>query len=321
MAIHVDDYFSKGGRGLGLFSAEVWTEKEGHFAFELDEISFDAARYINAHHDFAYAQLTKKKFQKIFRAPSNPLDIYPYAGTGSFQLGAADSTHFSIMLRDVNGNETQHELWVVYPHPKMPAKNAYNSQSHWLPNEAYTYESGLWNLQIDSFSFFEPVKKSMDLAAKRIASGQVQIARPVHISYQFKDSAAAARYIITMNGSPLSTSRAAGKVSADTKTLGTFGLRKDEIAPTVQNQANNKLDSLNNGAWTWILKDDFSGVASYACWQNGKWIPAYFDAKNQQLRAQFEVPFLPGTLIELKLRDAAGNERVVQSSTPLAPFK
>jgi murein DD-endopeptidase MepM/ murein hydrolase activator NlpD len=321
MAIHVDDYFSKGGRVLGLFSAEVWTEKEGHFAFELDEISFDAARYINAHHDFAHAQLTKKKFQKIFRAPSNPLGIYPYAGTGSFQLGAADSTHFSIMLRDVNGNETQHELWVVYPHPKMPAKNAYNAQSHWLPNEAYTYESGLWNLQIDSFTFFEPVKKSMDLAAKRIASGQVQIARPVHISYQFKDSAAAARYIITMNGSPLSTSRAAGKVSADTKTLGTFGLRKDEIAPTVQNQANNKLDSLNNGAWTWILKDDFSGVASYACWQNGKWIPAYFDAKNQQLRAQFEVPFLPGTLIELKLRDAAGNERVVQSSTPLAPFK
>jgi murein DD-endopeptidase MepM/ murein hydrolase activator NlpD len=321
MAIHVDDYFSKGGRVLGLFSAEVWTEKEGHFAFELDEISFDAARYINAHHDFAYAQLTKKKFQKIFRAPSNPLGIYPYAGTGSFQLGDADSTHFSIMLRDVNGNETQHELWVVYPHPKMPAKNAYNAQSHWLPNEAYTYESGLWNLQIDSFTFFEPVKKSMDLAAKRIASGQVQIARPVHISYQFKDSAAAARYIITMNGSPLSTSRAAGKVSADTKTLGTFGLRKDEIAPTVQNQANNKLDSLNNGAWTWILKDDFSGVASYACWQNGKWIPAYFDAKNQQLRAQFEVPFLPVTLIELKLRDAAGNERVVQSSTPLAPFK
>lgn len=321
MAIHVDDYFSKGGRGLGLFSAEVWTQKEGHFAFELDEFSFDAARYINAHHDFAYAQMSKKKFQKIFRAPSNPLDIYPYAGTGSFELGTADSTHFSIMLRDVNGNESQHELWVVYPHLKLPAKSVYNAQSHWLPNEAYVYTSGLWNLQIDSFTFFEPVKKSMDLAAKRIASSQVQIARPVHISYQFKDSAAAAGYIITMNGSPLPTTHLAGMVSADTKTLGTFGLREDQIAPTVQNQANNKLDSLNNGAWTWILKDDFSGVAFYGCWQNGKWIPAYFDAKNQQLRAQFEVPFLPGTLIELRLRDAAGNERVVQSSTPLAPFK
>jgi hypothetical protein len=32
------DHFTNGGRSLGLFSAEVWTEKSGHFAFEIDEI-------------------------------------------------------------------------------------------------------------------------------------------------------------------------------------------------------------------------------------------------------------------------------------------
>jgi hypothetical protein len=321
IAIQVEDYFSKAGRSLGLFSAEVWTEKEGHFAFELDEIDFAAARYINMHHDFAYAQSAKKIFQKLFRAPYNPLTIYPYEGNGSFELSAMDSTHFAIMLRDVNGNESQYELWVAYLHPKMPAKNAYNAQSHWLPNEAYTYEAGLWKLQIDSFTFFEPVRKSMDLTAKRIGSAQVQLARPVHLSYQFKDSSAAAQYVLTMNGAPLASRFEEGKLCADAKSLGTLGLRKDELAPTLIGQANNKLDSLNNGAWTWLLKDDFSGVATYSCWQNGKWTPAYYDAKNQQLRTQFEVPFLPGTSIEIRVKDAAGNEKVVQSSTPLAPFK
>jgi hypothetical protein len=232
-----------------------------------------------------------------------------------------DSTHFAIMLRDVNGNESQYELWVAFLHPKMPAKNAYNTQSHWLPNEAYTYEAGLWKLQIDSFTFFEPVRKSMDLTAKRIGSAQVQLARPVHLSYQFKDSSAAAQYVLTMNGAPLASRFEEGKLCADAKSLGTLGLRKDELAPTLIGQANNKLDSLNNGAWTWLLKDDFSGVATYSCWQNGKWTPAYYDAKNQQLRTQFEVPFLPGTSIEIRVKDAAGNEKVVQSSTPLAPFK
>ena len=225
------------------------------------------------------------------------------------------------MLRDVNGNESQYELWVAYLHPKMPAKNAYSAQSHWLPNEAYTYETGLWKLQIDSFAFFEPVRKSMDLTAKRIGSVQVQLALPVHLSYQFKDSSAAAQYVLTMNGTPLASRFEDGKLCAEAKSLGTFGLRKDELAPTLIGQANNKLDSLNNGAWTWLLKDDFSGVATYSCWQNGKWIPAYYDAKNQQLRAQFEVPFLPGTNIEIRVRDAVGNEKVIQSSTPLAPFK
>jgi hypothetical protein len=321
MAIHVDDYFTKAGRTLGLFSAEVWTEMEGHFAFELDEIDFEDARYINAHHDYTYAQLSKKKFQKLFKTPNNPLTIYPYDGNGSFELSAMDSTHFAIMLRDVNGNESQYELWVAYLHPKMPAKTAYSAQSHWLPEGSYLYNTGLWQVQIDSFTFFEPVRKNMDLAAKRIASSQVQLARPVHLSYALKDSLAGAQYVLTMNGSPLSTRFEAGKLCAEAKALGTFGLRKDETAPTLQPQANNKLDSLNNGAWTWILKDDFSGVAAYSCWQNGKWTAAYYDAKNQLLHTQFEVPFLPGTLIEVRVRDAAGNERIVQSSTPLAPFK
>ena len=321
LALQVEDYFTKAGRTLGLFSAEVWTENSGHFAFELDEIDFDDARYINTHHDHAYAQRSKKKFQKLFKARNNPLTIYPYEGTGTFDLNAQDSLQFSIMLRDVNGNETQHQLWVKNPHPKSAAKIAYTSATHWLPTEAYSYQTGPWQLQIDSFTFFEPVRKSLDLAAKRIGSSQLQLAKPIALSYQLKDSINAHRYFITMNGTALPTTFKEGKLFSSSKTLGTFGLRMDEIAPTIQNQSNNKLDTLNNGAWSWFVKDDFSGVASYTCWQNGKWVPAYYDAKNKVIKAQFQVPFVAGTILEIRVKDAAGNVRVLQSSTPLAPFK
>ena len=321
LALQVEDYFTKAGRTLGLFSAEVWTENSGHFAFELDEIDFDDARYINTHHDHAYAQLSKKKFQKLFKTRNNPLTIYPYEGTGTFDLNAQDSLQFSIMLRDVNGNESQHQLWVKNPHPKTAAKIAYTSATHWLPTEAYLYQTGPWQLQIDSFTFFEPVRKSLDLAAKRIGSSQLQLAKPIALSYQLKDSINAHRYFITMNGTALPTTFKEGKLLSSSKTLGTFGLRIDEIAPTIQNQSNNKLDSLNNGAWAWLVKDDFSGIASYTCWQNGKWVPAYYDAKNKVIKAQFQVPFVAGTIIEIRVKDAAGNVRVLQSSTPLAPFK
>ena len=321
LALQVEDYFTKAGRTLGLFSAEVWTENSGHFAFELDEIDFDDARYINTHHDHAYAQLSKKKFQKLFKTRNNPLTIYPYEGTGTFDLNAQDSLQFSIMLRDVNGNESQHQLWVKNPHPKTAAKIAYTSATHWLPTEAYLYQTGPWQLQIDSFTFFEPVRKSLDLAAKRIGSSQLQLAKPIALSYQLKDSINAHRYFITMNGTALPTTFKEGKLLSSSKTLGTFGLRIDEIAPTIQNQSNNKLDSLNNGAWAWLVKDDFSGIASYTCWQNGKWVPAYYDAKNKVIKAQFQVPFVAGTILEIRVKDAAGNVRVLQSSTPLAPFK
>ena len=321
LALQVEDYFTKAGRTLGLFSAEVWTENSGHFAFELDEIDFDDARYINSHHDHAYAQVSKKKFQKLFKTRNNPLTIYPYEGTGTFDMNAQDSLQFSIMLRDVNGNETQHQLWVKNPHPKTAAKITYTSATHWLPAEAYFYQTGPWQLQIDSFTFFEPVRKSLDLAAKRIGSSQLQLAKPIALSYQLKDSINAHRYFITMNGTALPTIFKEGKLLSSSKTLGTFGLRIDETAPTIQNQSNNKLDSLNNGAWAWLVKDDFSGIASYTCWQNGKWVPAYYDAKNKVIKAQFQVPFEAGTILEIRVKDAAGNVRVLQSSTPLAPFK
>ena len=321
LALQVEDYFTKAGRTLGLFSAEVWTENSGHFAFELDEIDFDDARYINSHHDHAYAQVSKKKFQKLFKTRNNPLTIYPYEGTGTFDMNAQDSLQFAIMLRDVNGNESQHQLWVKNPHPKTAAKITYTSATHWLPAEAYFYQTGPWQLQIDSFTFFEPVRKSLDLAAKRIGSSQFQLAKPIALSYQLKDSINAHRYFITMNGTALPTIFKEGKLLSSSKTLGTFGLRIDETAPTIQNQSNNKLDSLNNGAWAWLVKDDFSGIASYTCWQNGKWVPAYYDAKNKVIKAQFQVPFEAGTILEIRVKDAAGNVRVLQSSTPLAPFK
>jgi hypothetical protein len=321
LALQVDDYFTKAGRTLGLFSAEVWAENSGHFAFELDEIDFDDARYINTHHDHAYAHLSKKKFQKLFKTRNNPLTIYPYEGTGSFELNAKDSLLFAIMLRDVNGNESQHQLWVCYPSQKEVAQITYTKQTHWLPTEAYFYEASPWQLQIDSFTFFEPVRKSLDLAAKRIASSQLQLAKPITLSYQLKDSINAHRYFITMNGAALPTTFKEGKLTAYSKTLGTFGLKIDEIAPTIQNQSNNKLDTLNNGAWAWLVKDDFSGIASYSCWQNGKWVPAYYDAKNKVIKAQFQVPFVAGTVLEIRVKDAAGNVRVLQSIMPLAPFK
>jgi hypothetical protein len=165
------------------------------------------------------------------------------------------------------------------------------------------------------------VRKSLDLAAKRIASSQLQLAKPITLSYQLKDSINAQRYFITMNGAALPTMFEQGKLTAYSKTLGTFGLKIDEIAPAIQNQSNNKLDSLNNGAWAWLVKDDFSGIAYYSCWQNGKWVPAYYDAKNKVVKAQFQVPFVAGTVLEIRVKDAAGNERVLQSSMPLAPFK
>ena len=78
----------------------------------------------------------------------------------------------------------------------------------------------------------------------------MQLSKPVMLSYEFTDSVFSKSYFITMNGAALSTSKSAGKLVAYSRTLGTFGLQKDEVPPTIQHQSNNKIDSLNNGKWS-----------------------------------------------------------------------
>lgn len=316
LALEVTDYFSAGGRSYGLFSAEALSSSNERFAFEFDEIDFEDSRYINIHHDAAHARTSQRKFQKLFKSNDNPLTIYAYDGNGAFQIGAKDSLQIQIMLRDINGNETLHALLISNPHEKLVNKPFFTSQTHWLPNAAYDYQQGPWALHIDSFTFYEPVLKKLNFQAKTIGSTQTIVQKPIQISYQFSNETLAQKYCITMNGAALPGKFEHGKLTATTKTLGTWGLRQDLIPPVIKENPNNKLDSTSSGKFYWLVSDDFSGIAYYACYQNGNWVPAYYDAKTKQISAQFNVPFKENEVLMLLVKDAVGNETKKEWKVP-----
>ncbi|MEN9743869.1 MAG: hypothetical protein RLZZ65_1674 [Bacteroidota bacterium] len=320
VALEVEDYFSKAGRSYGLFSTEITAEQQATCAIEFDEINFEHSRYINNHHDAAYAKLTKRKFQKAFRNVHDPLTIYPYPGTGAFAIQAKDSLQLGIMLRDVNGNEAQHTLMILNPNQSFAGTSFYNSVSYWLPNEKYKYEQGSWRIEIDSFTFYEPVLKKVNLSAKTIGSSSTYIQKPISISYRFGTENLPEKYCITMNGSPLSGTYEYGVLSATTKSLGVFGLKQDLLAPVIKENPKNTTDSTSTGRWAWPVQDDFSGINYYACFQNGKWVPAYYDAKNKFISAQFQVPFLEGDVLEIIVKDAVGNQAKKEWKIPAKPL-
>jgi hypothetical protein len=64
------------------------------------------------------------------------------------------------------------------------------------------------------------------------------------------------------------------------------------------------------------VSDDFSGMAYYACYQNGNWVPAYYDAKTKQISAQFNVPFEENEVLMLLVKDAVGNETKKEWKVP-----
>jgi hypothetical protein len=122
-----------------------------------------------------------------------------------------------------------------------------------------------------------------------------------------------------MNGSALAGQIEQGVLSASTKTMGIWGLKQDLVAPIIKENALNKLDSTSSGKFYWSVSDDFSGLAYYACYQNDTWIPAYYDAKNKQISAQYKVPFQENDRVVLLVRDAVGNETKKEWKVPPKP--
>jgi len=319
VALEVEDYFSSAGRTYNVFSTELIAAGQKPTAVEFDEINFDHSRYINTHHDASYARSSKRKFQKLFRSNSNPLAIYPYEGLGVFELGVMDTLACQVMLRDVNGNETQHNLQIINQYPKAPVQPFYQETTHWMPQMAYAYQQGAWSIKIDSLTFYEPTLKKLNFQSKTIGSTTQLIQKPIQISYRFDSDAAAQKYCITMNGSALPGQIEQGVLSASTKTMGIWGLKQDLVAPIIKENALNKLDSTSSGKFYWSVSDDFSGLAYYACYQNDTWVPAYYDAKNKQIGTQFKVPFQENDRIVLLVRDAVGNETKKEWRVPPKP--
>jgi hypothetical protein len=48
-------------------------------------------------------------------------------------------------------------------------------------------------------------------------------------------------------------------------------------------------------------------------------VPAYYDAKNKQIGAQFKVPFQENDRVVLLVRDAVGNETKKEWKVPMKP--
>ncbi|MEN9699395.1 MAG: hypothetical protein RLZZ301_593 [Bacteroidota bacterium] len=308
ISIAVSDYVQPSGTEIGLFNAEINSDHAQGFAFEYREIDFDESRYINDHIDYVHYNTSKIRYQKIFKSAANPLQLYAYQGTGGLVIGQQDSLSLSLQLRDVNGNESLHQLLIVNAHPLTAPAYLYAASSHFLPNQSYQFSDSKLSIHIDTGTFYEPVKKTVSLPTQIVGMASTPIQKTIHIRLSAQQLSDPMHRVLTMNGQALSTTYENGFLSADSKSLGKISSVIDVVAPSCVPAATNRFDSLSTGLLKWTIQDNLSGIRSYSCWHNGMWVPAYHDAKNHLLKAQFTVPFLPGDRIEVRVLDAVGNE-------------
>jgi hypothetical protein len=75
-AFEANDYITNNQHKCGIYSIELFVNKELTYAFKADEISFYETRYINAHMDYRLSEGLSKKIHKCFVEPNNLMSNY-----------------------------------------------------------------------------------------------------------------------------------------------------------------------------------------------------------------------------------------------------
>ena len=97
----------------GIYELKMYVDDSLHFAFTMDEISFDETRYINAHLDYPEREQKKSYYNRCFRLPGNQLSIYEANEyNGVINVLDAKSTKVKYTVTDLNDNVSELTFWL-----------------------------------------------------------------------------------------------------------------------------------------------------------------------------------------------------------------
>ncbi|MBG9375339.1 M23 family metallopeptidase [Panacibacter sp. DH6] len=107
---------------FGIYQAELWMDDSLINAFQLNDFSYPASRYINACTDYTVYARTNSFIQHLAKLPGNDISIFSDAGaTGVIILHDTMIHKIKVALKDVHNNASYIEFNVQ--HSKKAAKN------------------------------------------------------------------------------------------------------------------------------------------------------------------------------------------------------
>lgn len=317
ITISVTDPMKSGGHGFGLFSAEVVSSNHEQFGFEMAEISFDDSRYVNNHMDYDEYKSKGIKYQKLFRNKYNPLTIYQLESRGGISLHGFDSISCSLIFEDINGNVSQHELLIEYPFEMKQTKHPFfDPLLYFLPDALYTFHSENMKVLVDPNTFYEPIKKTMNLSFGQFGNSKTVIQKPICVEMRAKNTPAIEKQYLAINGDALESTRENGWLATESKQLGTFSIKVDTVAPVIVFMPTSSNVVIPN-QFSWKMTDGQSGIAKYELLINGEWNTVYFDQKSNLVtwkndrRATIIGPPSENVLsMEFRVTDRCGNVQI-----------
>ncbi|WP_223033529.1 M23 family metallopeptidase [Hanstruepera marina] len=303
----------------------------GNMKFEIDfkRFSFDETRHLNRLIDYEHYKTKKKRIQKLFVEPNNPLSMYKNLDNdGYLTINDSTASVYKICVKDFKNNNS----WITIniegnKSQDIEQKDKFSSDFFIYANKTNELVDKTIEVHFPQNTFYDDffIDFRVQNDTLTLHDDTVPVKNNFSISYDISNYGpedSDKLFIARLVGyrkqytiySP--TYRKDNILTTSTKTLGTYALVSDNIAPTIKPINVSEGKWISNYRYLKIQIDDKeSGISNYRATINGKWILMEYDYKTKLLQYDFNDKVSTETKNNFKLivTDNVGNSTTFET--------
>lgn len=283
-----DDFMEIATGTLGIFEMRMYVDDKPFFAWQMDNISYDITRYMNAIADYKTKKNNGPWIQLCRRLPNDKLPVYKdFSNTnGVIDLPAGSSKNIRIEVYDTRYNKSSLSFTIK---SNKPATKVVGS-NEFVAGNKNSFQSDYMNfvlapeLLYDNIYFTSSIKPSTSEYSHiyQVHTSQV----PLHsyfdiffvpktsIPTSLKDKIAVVRY--PYGSETIKKGKVAesvnGKVKANIRDFGNYEIVIDQTAPKLTSTIKNNDNISKLKRISFVAKDETTSVKKVEAFVDGQWL-------------------------------------------------
>ncbi len=332
IAINTIDKHSGTSFSHGVYSIEVFLDEKPLSTVVFESLDFSSSRAIHSYVDYPHYRRTNQRFQKTFKDPNNPINIFHLLEKdGTFDLVEGQSALMTIRVRDVHGNTSVVTVPIVHDPNYVPDRKFTPGTAIFRYNQENKFSSENLSLVMPENALYDNIYFQYRQGTK--PEGGYSLLQYVHNdltplfhAYELKirpDDTLPPHLrnkalIVNERRNSIggSYSEQDGMVTARAGSFGNFYVSVDTVPPRIEAlNISNGRNLANVATVRFRISDNLSGIAEFNGYIDDKWVLMEYDPKTRSLWHRFEQGLARGShRFRLEVSDGKQNTSVFEAT-------
>ncbi|MBG6187654.1 M23 family metallopeptidase [Flavobacterium sp. CAN_S2] len=282
----------------GVYKVQSFYNGKPNFGYEFNTYSFDDMRYINALIDYSRYKKMQQRVQKLFmKTPYNLSFIQADENKGVLPVTPNLASLYRIEVSDFFGNKKTIAIPIKYDIlPTVISKEPVQSNYFVRANKDSNFALENMSVFFPAGTFYEDFDLNFDVKNDTLFLHDDTVPAHTNFTVSIEDTKSTEvqkekMFIGRIEGKKVNynpTYRKDNVFNTKVKILGKYALVSDTVAPKIS------MAVPVEGKWISDQKtiqlsiyDELSGIKSYNCYLNGKWVLFEYDNKTRKLTHYF----------------------------------